>query len=53
MTFGQKRGVKKYPKFADKQQVCDRCKYFGSPNQIQIQIRLVLLVLSDTKIHYH
>ena len=26
-------------------QGCDRYKYFGSPNQIQNQIRLVLLVL--------
>ena len=34
-------------------QGCDRDKYFGSPNQIQNQIRLVLLVLPDTKIGYH
>ena len=32
-------------------QGCDR--YFGSPNQIQIQIRLVLLILTHTKIKYH
>ena len=35
------------------QQGCDRYKYFGSPNKIQNQIRLVLLVLTDTKIQYH
>ena len=34
-------------------QGCDRCKYFGSPNKIQNQIRLVLLVLTYTKIRYH
>ena len=34
-------------------QCCDRYKYFGSPNQIQDQITLVLLVLTDTKIQYH
>ena len=34
-------------------QGCDRNKYFGSPNQMQNQIRLVLLVLTDTKIWYH
>ena len=34
-------------------QGCDRYKYFGSPNQIQNQIRLVLLILTDTKIRYH
>ena len=34
-------------------QGCDRYKYLGSPNQIQNQIRLVLLVLTDTKIRYH
>ena len=34
-------------------QGCDRYKYFGSPNQIQNQIRLVLLVLTNTKIRYH
>ena len=34
-------------------QGCDRYKAFVSPNQIQNQIRLVLLVLIDTKIQYH
>ena len=34
-------------------QGCDRCKDFGSLNQMQNQIRLVLLVLTDTKIPYH
>ena len=34
-------------------QGCDRYNYFGSPNQIQNPIRLVLLVLTDTKIRYH
>ena len=34
-------------------QGCDRYKYFGSLNQIQNQMRLVLLVLTDTKIQYH
>ena len=34
-------------------QGCDRYKYFGSQNQIQNQIRLVLLVLTDSKILYH
>ena len=34
-------------------QGCYRYKYFGSPNQIQNQVRLVLLVLTDTKIWYH
>ena len=34
-------------------QGCDRYKYFGSLNPIQNQIRLVLLVLTDTKIRYH
>ena len=33
-------------------QGCDRYKDFVSPNQIQNQIRLVLLVLTDTKIQY-
>ena len=32
---------------------CDRYKDFVSPNKIQNQIRLVLLVLADTKIGYH
>ena len=36
-----------------KAQGCDRYKYFGSLNQIKNQIRLVLLVLTDTKIQYH
>ena len=35
------------------QQGCDRFKYFGSQNQIQNQIRLVLVVLTNTKIKYH
>ena len=34
-------------------QGCDRYKYFGSPNLIKNQIRLVLLVLTDTNIRYH
>ena len=34
-------------------QGCDRYKYYGSPNQIQNQIRLDLLVVIDTKIQYH
>ena len=34
-------------------QGCDRYKCFGSPNQIQNQIRLVFLVLTDTKIQYY
>ena len=34
-------------------QGCDRYKYLGSPNQIQNQIRLILLVQTDTKIPYH
>ena len=34
-------------------QGCDRCKYFGSPNKIQNQNRLVLLLLTDSKIRYH
>ena len=34
-------------------QGCDLYKYFGSSNQIQNQIRLVILVLTDTKIWYH
>ena len=37
----------------DGPQGCNRYKYLGSPNQIQDQIRLVLLVLNDTKIRYH
>ena len=31
-------------------QGCDQYKYFGYPNQMQNQIRLVLLVLTDKKI---
>ena len=31
----------------------DQIKYYGSPNLIQNQIRLVLLVLTDTMIQYH
>ena len=34
-------------------QGCDRYKYFASLNPIQNQIRLVLFVLTDTKIQYH
>jgi len=34
-------------------QGCDRYKDFGSPNPIQNQIWLVLLILTDTKIRYH
>ena len=34
-------------------QSCDLYKDFVSPNQLQNQIRLVLLVLADTKIRYH
>ena len=39
--------------FAAYMQGCDRYKYFRSLNQIQNQIKLVLLVLTDTKIRYH
>ena len=38
---------------ASNRQGWDRYKYFGSLNHIENQIRLVLLVLSDTKIRYH
>ena len=43
----------KIPTAPTDRQGCDRYKYFGSPNQIQNQIRLVLMVLPDTKICYH
>ena len=38
--------------FDPPRQGCDRYKDFRSPNQIKNQIRLVLLVLTDTKIRY-
>ena len=47
--FGQKQDILNYISY----QGYYRYKYFGYPNQIQDQIRLVLFVLTDTKIRYH
>ena len=50
-VFGvQAKKVLEESRQVGKIQGCDRYKDFGSPNQIQNQIGLVLLVLTDTKI---